>query len=250
MATNVTSKQFAMLKGLERGEIHIWHARLEQLNGTAQGMVLTLSPDERDRANSFRFELDRDRYAMSRGILRRLLGKYLDVSPGSLQFRYGLYGKPYVAEESLPQPIYFSVSHSCGLVLFGFSRDQEIGIDLERIRMDFDFENIAKALLPPGEFAKLFSLAHAARFAEFFRLWTRMEAWAKARGIGMSLLDGAGTYSQRGEDLVWRSVCIPSGEFSSWKIEEFSPEPHYVASVASTFSASSLKHWKYPHSPQ
>jgi hypothetical protein len=79
-----------MMRGLDRGEIHIWHARLEQLDGAAQGLVLTLSPDERDRTNSFRFERD------------RLLGEYLGVSPGSLQSHYGLYGKPCVAYAHSP----------------------------------------------------------------------------------------------------------------------------------------------------
>ncbi len=155
-----------------------------------------------------------------------------------------------MAKQSIADPVYFSVSHSCGLVLFGFSRDQEIGIVLERIRMDFDFQNIAKKLLPPDEFSKLFSLAHAARSAEFFRLWTRMEAYAKARGLGILLLDGTATSSDRGEDSVWRNIYNSLGQFSCGRIDEFTPEPSYIASVASTFPAWSLKHWRYPNSSQ
>jgi len=246
MAKEITREQLGMVQELNRGEIHIWHARLDQVNPTAEELASILSPDERDRANSFRFERDRNRYAISRGILRRLLGKYLNISAGSLQFSYGPYGKPYVAEKSLPHPIYFSVSHSCGLVLFGFSRDQEIGIDVEQIRMDFDFENIAKTLLPLDEFTKLLSLERTARSTEFFRLWTRIEACAKAQGIGISLLDGTRTSPQGGDDSAWRTTSIPSGELSNWKIEEFTPEPNYVASVASAFSVTALKYWKYP----
>jgi 4'-phosphopantetheinyl transferase len=248
MTTYVTCEQFAMPCRLNPGEIHIWHARLEQLYATAEALASTLSPDERDTANRFRFDRDRNRYAMSRGILRRLLGAYLDVPAASLQFSYNQYGKPYLAGESLPHPIHFNLSHSCGLVLFAFSRDQEVGIDLERIRMDFDFENIAKTILPADGLAELFSLPGAERFTKFFQLWTRIEAWAKAQGIGASLLDGARTLSQRGDDSVWRTIYIPSGEFLNWKIEEFAPEPDYVASVASTFAATSLKHWEYPNS--
>jgi 4'-phosphopantetheinyl transferase len=247
MATHVMREQFAMPRRLNPGEIHIWHARLEQLYATTEAMASTLSPDERDRANRFRFERDRDRYVMSRGILRRLLGDYLGVSAGSLQFRYNQYGKPYLAKESLPHPVHFNLSHSCGLVLFAFSRDQEIGVDLERIRMDFDFENVAKTILPPEEFTKLCSLERAARFTEFFRLWTRIEAWAKAQGIGTSLLDGARIASSRDDDSVWQNLYIPSGKFSNWRIDEFTPDPDYVASVASTLAEASLKHWEYPN---
>ena len=212
--------------------------------------MATLSPEEREKADRFCFERDRDRYAMSRGILRKLLGEYLCVSPGKLQFYYGKYGKPYLADQVLPYPVHFSVSHSFELVLFAFSRDQEIGIDLERIRTDFDFESIARRFLSPGEFTKLFSLMPPARAAEFFRLWTRMEAYAKALGIGISLLDGQGTSSQGGEDSAWRIVCNPGEGLPGWKIEEFTPEPGYVASVASTVPTLTLKHWKYSDSPQ
>ncbi|MGB7730654.1 MAG: 4'-phosphopantetheinyl transferase superfamily protein [Candidatus Acidiferrum sp.] len=234
MPASVTFQQSAVPRGLNRGEIHIWHARLELLAGMAQGLLLTLSPDEQRRAEKFRFEKDRNRYAMSRGILRDLLGRYLGISPGSVQFHYGAHGKPYLSEKSSPYPIHFSLSHSCGLVLFGFSLDQKIGIDVEHIRTDFDFESIAKKYLSASEFAKLLALAPAARSAEFFRWWTRIEAYAKARGIGISLLDDQGMSS-------------PVGEMSNWKLEEFTPEVDYVASVASTLSTSILKHWKYSH---
>jgi 4'-phosphopantetheinyl transferase len=250
MDTGAARPQSAMPRRLDQGEIHIWHARLEQLAGESQDLVLTLSPDERDRADRFKFEKDRDRFAMSRGILRKLLGEYLNAAPEKLQIHYGIHGKPYLADNSLTDPILFNVSHSCGLVLFGFSRGQEIGVDLERIRTDFDFESIARRFLSPGEFTKLFSLMPPARAAEFFRLWTRMEAYAKAQGIGISLLDSPGTTSQGGENSSLRTVCNPGEELSGWKIEEFTPEPDFVASVASMFPTFSLKHWKYSSAPR
>jgi 4'-phosphopantetheinyl transferase len=249
MDTSATSQQSAMPRPLYRGEIHIWHAPLEQFAGEAQGLMLTLSPDEQDRADRFRFDKDRNRYAMSRGMLRNLLGEYLGVSPGRLQFHYGRYGKPYLPDPSSPSPIHFSVSHSCGLTLLAFSRDQEIGIDVECIRMDFDFEPIAKRFFSPAELSNLLSLPDAAKAAEFFRLWTRMEAYAKARGIGLSIFDGSGASSQCGEDSSSRNVFNLGEEMSSWRIHEFIPEPDYVASVASTIPALTLKHWKYFNTP-
>ena len=245
MPAPVKFEQSAVPPRLGQAELHIWHARWEQVAGTPHDMVSVLSAEERDRANKFRFKKDRDRYVTSRGILRRVLGDYLAISPVKLQFHYGPHGKPYLTENSLPHPIHFNVSHSSDLVLFAFSRDQEIGIDLEHIRKDFDFENIARRFLLPGEFTELTSTPADARLSEFFRLWTRMESYAKARGIGIPLLDDLRTLPP-GQDLTPPIANNPREEMSNWKITDFTPESGYVGSVASAASPSPLKHWEYP----
>src|SRR5580692_940342 len=245
MPALVKFEQSAVPPKLDPGEIHICHARWEEVAGTPHDMVGALSPEERDRANKFRFKKDRDRYATSRGILRKLLGEYLSVSPVRLQFHYGSHGKPHLAENPLPHPIHFNVSHSSEFVLFAFSPDQEIGIDVEYIRTDYDFEAIARRFLLPAEFTKLISMPSDTRISEFFRLWTRMEAYAKARGIGIPLLDDLRTLPPT-EDLAPQIVDNPREETSNWKITDFIPELSYVASLAAAFPSSLLKHWKYP----
>jgi 4'-phosphopantetheinyl transferase len=245
MPALVKFEQSAVPPRLGPGEIHIWHARWEQVAGTPHDLVSALCPEERDRANKFRFKEDRDRYAMSRGILRKILGDYLAVSPVKLQFHYGPHGKPYLAENPLPHRIHFNVSQSSDLVLFAFSADHEIGIDVEHIRTDYDFEAIARRFLLPAEFAKLTLMPTDARLSEFFRLWTRMESYAKARGVGISLLDDLKTFSQ-GQDGAPQTATNAHTEMSNWKITDFIPESGYVASIAAAFSPSLLMHWKYP----
>ena len=239
----------ARFPSLDRGEIHVWIARLDLITHPMQTLFSTLSPDERARSEKYRFEKDRNRYVTSRGILRSLLGQYLNVPAAKLNFSYGSSGKPFLAPESLSYPIHFSVSHSCGLALFGFSRNQEIGIDLERVRQDLEFERMAKAYFPPGEFSELRSLAPAGRSAEFFRLWTRFEAYAKARGIGLSLLDGFVASSPLEADRVSPPVR-QCEDISGWTIDHFSPELNYIAALASKIRGSNLKQWHYAFSLQ
>jgi 4'-phosphopantetheinyl transferase len=246
MALDRTCPNPAPLPSLDRGEIHIWSARLDLISRTVRSFLLTLSSNERARSERFRFERDRNRYVMARGILRKVVGDYLDVAPASLNFWYGSFGKPFLAPESLPYPIHFSVSHSCGLVLFGFSRDQEIGIDVERIRVNFEFEHMAKAFFPPGEFAELHSLAASGRPAGFFRLWTRLEAYSKGRGTGLSLLDVSGASSPPHADPVRQPARNYFEEISSWAVEHFTPETDYIAAVAARIGGSNLRYWKYP----
>jgi 4'-phosphopantetheinyl transferase len=241
-----TSPNPGPLPNLDRGEIHIWHARLDLIPRTVKSFLLTLSSDERARSKGFRFEKDRNRYVIARGILRKLLGHYLDVAPANLNFCYGSFGKPALAPESVPYPIRFNVSQSCGLALFAFSRDQEIGIDVERIRVNFDFEHLAKTFFPPGEFAELHSLPASGRPAGFFRLWTRLEAYSKARGTGLFLLDGSGASSPPQADPTSQSARNYCDEISSWAVEHFTPETDYIAAVAARICGSNFKHGKYP----
>jgi 4'-phosphopantetheinyl transferase len=245
MAVDAKFSYPTQFPNLNRTEIHIWQARLDLIPHALQSLLLTLSSDERGRSERFRFAKDRNRYVIARGILRALLGDYLGVPPASLRFSYGSFGKPFLAPESLPYPIHFSVSHSCGLAVFGFSQDQEIGIDLERIRMDFEFEQIAKSFFPSGEFSGLHSLVASGRFVDFFRVWTCLEAYAKARGTGLCLFDGSGAPFPAQAAPVSQSVGNHCQEISNWEVEHFTPESNYIAALAVRKSGSSLKFWKY-----
>jgi 4'-phosphopantetheinyl transferase len=233
------------LPALQCGEVHIWHAHLHLVSQSTQRLFSTLRPDERARAESFRFEKDRNRYATARGILRSLLGRYQGADPGRLEFSYGPFGKPFLAFDSHESTLHFNVSHARDLAVFAFSRDQEIGIDLESIQPHFDFEHLAKSFLPPAELAELHSYAVAERLPEFFRLWTRTEAYAKARGVGLSLLDNGAACSGPRAVLTSRHRYNLGEEISDWTIRHFSPEPDFVAAIAAKTNAANIKHYAY-----
>ena len=61
----------------------------------------------------------------------------------------------------LLQPVEFSQR------ILGFWREQEIGTDLQRIRIDYDFEDMCGGFRPPSEIARRFSMARVARPWEF-----------------------------------------------------------------------------------
>lgn len=70
----------------------------------------------------------------SRGILRELLGSYFGYEPAKLKFEYSSYGKPYLADNNLN----FNVSYSADTTAFAFTLNCEIGVDIERLKKDFD----------------------------------------------------------------------------------------------------------------
>ena len=58
-----------------------------------------LAADEKARAERFYFEKDRKHFIVARGVLRAILGRYLNRAPECLSFCYSSYGKPALAGE-------------------------------------------------------------------------------------------------------------------------------------------------------
>jgi len=156
-------------------DIHVWSVSLDQLASRVQTLSQTLSPDERMRAERFHFEEDRNHFIISRGILRTILGRYLSVEPDKLQFCYGKHGKPALADISGKGRICFNSSRSEGLALYAFTRDREIGIDIEHIRDIPEMEHIVEGFFSEREKVVFRSLPESKRKEAFFHCWTRKE---------------------------------------------------------------------------
>lgn len=165
------------------GEVHVWRASLERPPAVVVQLRRLLSADEHQRADRFRFERDRARYIVGRGLLRRLLGRYCALSPEAVRFEYGRFEKPELAEPGLR----FNLSHSGTVVLYAITRIGAIGVDVELDDESFAQERIAERFFSPGEVAVLRSLPQRLQGVAFLRCWTRKEAFMKARGDGLSL---------------------------------------------------------------
>src|SRR5664280_679788 len=79
---------------LGANDVHTWRAWLDVEPGDTLAYEGTLAPGELERANRFHFDRDRRRFIVAHGILRRLLGAYLEMSPGHVCFTVGSFGKP------------------------------------------------------------------------------------------------------------------------------------------------------------
>ena len=84
---------------LAHDEIHVWHQSLARGPAEVADFRSLLSPDELQRADRFRFDRDRNRFIVSRGTLRTLLGSYLNRPPEELRFDISAYGRPTLATE-------------------------------------------------------------------------------------------------------------------------------------------------------
>jgi 4'-phosphopantetheinyl transferase len=223
------------------GEVHLWRAALDRPPGQIEALASLLSGDEAERAARFRFRRDRDRYVAARGLLRTILGRCLGAEPARLRFSYVCVcgdstclperRKPALAPEWAGAAIRFNLSHADDLAVYAVARDSEVGVDLECLRADIDYAEVATYSLTTDEAAAVRSLPRARQPAAFLAIWTRKEAYLKGRGVGLTApepwivqrpRDAAAGSAESGDEMIG----------PSWRLRPVPVEPGYVAALA------------------
>lgn len=218
-------------------EIHVWQVGLARSSIDGQRLAQTLAADEQARAERFRFPRDRDRFIVSRGTLRTLLGRYLTIAPEQVQFRYSNNGKPALASEFARFGLEFNLSHSEDLMVCAIAKQQQVGIDLEYLRPVADLENLTQRFFSPQEHAAIHALTGDRCLRSFFQHWTCKEAVLKAAGDGLMSLSAIEVCLLGETALIhWGTEASPS----TWSLQLFTPAPDYVAAVAVNAPARSL----------
>ena len=227
-------------------EVHVWRAALNVHASRVQSLRRTLSADERARAERFHFEKDREHFIVARGLLRSILGRYLNVDPSQLRFSYSPYGKPSLARESGGADLCFNLSHAGGLALYAVTRGRDIGIDVESIATDSANELVAERFFSIQEVAALRALPENMQSLAFFNCWTRKEAYIKARGEGLSLpLDQFDVSLAPGGPVALLNTAGNPQEASRWSLRELTPGAGYVAALATEGDSWELRCWQW-----
>ena len=227
-------------------EVHVWRAGLDEPADRVLELQQVLAADELVRADRFYFPKDRDRYIVGRGLLRAILGHYFALDPGELQFQYSEFGKPALIPSNKHEALNFNLSHSHDLALFAFAAGREIGVDLERIRLDMEYEQIAENFFSEQERTALRALPAAQKGEAFFNCWTRKEAYIKARGDGLTFpLDRFDV--SLAPDRPARLLEVRGAEMEAvrWKLAALSPGPGFVGAVAVEGADWRLKGWQW-----
>jgi 4'-phosphopantetheinyl transferase len=212
--------------------VQVWQLPLDGVSVHESALMALLTAEECQRAWRFHFARDRQTFVGTRAVLRILLGAYLDQDPAAIQFHYGAWGKPMLVPEENAGGAEFNVSHSHGIALLAFHREQAVGVDVEMIRADLDLDEMAVRFFSTREVTRLRMLPAEERTAAFFRCWTRKEAFLKAYGTGLALPLSRFSVSLEVEraDLV-EAVDRPE-EVARWKLVPLTVGPEYAAALA------------------
>ena len=199
------------------GGAELWLLRQPEA-GTCTGVLdLTeLDETERSRAGSCRRESGRLLYSSVHIALRRMLGAYLDVRPGTLRFGRAPcpccdqpHGRPVL--ETPESTLHFSLSHGNGMALIGVSA-LPIGVDVERVPTD-ETARVCLPALHPEEQSELGGAGDAVDAVAFGQLWTRKEAYLKGIGTGLARDLSADYLGEDGDrrPADWTVFDVPCG---------------------------------------
>ncbi|HEX7181022.1 MAG TPA: 4'-phosphopantetheinyl transferase superfamily protein [Thermoanaerobaculia bacterium] len=219
---------------LSPGEIHLWVVRLDPPPQQVEQLGRSLSDDEWQRANRFRFEQHRRQYVVGRGALRALLAAYLGSRPEQVRFTYGPRGKPFLSEPAAAESrLFFNLSNSSELALVGFVRGAEIGVDVEFMKPMPDLEQIAERFFSLSERETLRALAQEKKPEGFFNCWTRKEAYLKAVGEGLAApLDSFDVTLAPGEPPRMLTLQGDAERAARWRFRHFHPAEEYIGALA------------------
>lgn len=174
-------------QALNDNDVHIW---LFHLNTTPPGIKRfypLLSVDEKERSERFIDFMHRKRFIASHGFLRSVLSLYLDIPADELNFGKGDNGKPYLVADNVEQNIHFNLSHSQHLAMVAVSKQYEVGIDVECMERNHEWQKLIKRFFTEPEQNAIFALPEDRQHQAFFEVWTRKEAHMKVTGKGLHL---------------------------------------------------------------
>ncbi|WP_281212224.1 4'-phosphopantetheinyl transferase family protein [Shewanella insulae] len=195
--------------------LYLCPLNLPGLSGEQQARLLdTLPVDEQLKVTRYRMASAREKGLLVRCYLRALLSQahgllnqsqlsqsqlsqsqlYADlngaIAPSEWCFDYLDKGKPVLAEPFFARSqLVFNLSHSGDYMLLAIAQapQLELGVDIERLRVNTNIHAILNHYFTRQERDALLALPSACQRQRFFDLWALKESYIKAKGMGLAL---------------------------------------------------------------
>jgi len=223
------------------GQVHVGLVRADDAALCMACCENLISTVERDRAARFKFEKDRRLYTVAHAALRSILAGYLNVAPGDLEFEIGQRGKPRLAPTFSKDSLEFNLSHSSEVALIAVTREREIGVDVEHVKKEFAFAEVAERYFTAREVSAIRALPEDLQRQAFYQCWTSKEAFLKAKGVGLSgeLDEVEILIGDKGRVQVKNTL-------PGWYLSQLNPCDGYVGAVALEGDECDLRCYDWP----
>ena len=221
-------------------EVHLYQLFLPDYLSYLKYSNLLLSNGEKERASRFINSIDKTRFQIVHILKRKILGRYLDISPVELQFEQTEFGKPYL--KMIDNQLYFNISYRGNYALIGVSNNKDFGVDIEQRSSVINKVFFISTYFCNEEIHKINSANRLESDNLIFKLWSMKEAYIKA--IGSGLTKPINTYNI----LPYLSKTTLYPDFDSknaWHIEHWQTEADYFSSFAVKSNCIKLKRCKY-----
>jgi 4'-phosphopantetheinyl transferase len=214
------------------GEVHVWLAEPAALLRSREPgrCAAVLSRAEQRRAAQYRLARDRINFVAGHWLTRAALSWCAPtVAREGWRFLARDHGRPEIAWPELPSRMRFNLSHTDGLVACVVTVGADCGVDVEPFDRMTDLERLAGRVLAASEAASFRAADDGTRAELFARFWTLKEAYAKARGLGLSLPLPEAAFTL-GTPVRARLPRDPDG--ADWRFEQWRASSRHVAALA------------------
>lgn len=220
------------LPALQKDHVHVLTVDVHNALRRCPALQRMLTEKELRKSASFRFSEDRDRFVVARGLLRKVLGGYLQKKAPHVALRTTKSGKPEldVCDRSIA-PIKFNVSHSGNVALLALTLEKDVGVDVEQVHDIQEMDQLVASFFSTNERRQYERLPRPDRLTAFYRCWTGKESFVKALGEGLSRnlksFDIEYLPDTPPRILSVRDDALPSA--SRWHLDIRTPLPGYIA---------------------
>ena len=223
----------------------VWRSDIDLPQDKLDYYQAMLCADELERAARFKFDNKRREYIVTRGLLREALAVLLKTPAQEIQLTYTAENKPVLETRGQQQQLVFNATHSHGQALVAASLNRQLGIDIEKIRDDVEYEKLAQRYFSENEQQALQAYA-GDKQAAFFATWTRKEAFVKAvgKGIAFGLSEFDVTVDPQLEPQML-ATRWQADDVHNWFMASLPVAENYQACVAADGGEIRLRLWQF-----
>lgn len=213
--------------------VDVWVASHTELTDDDRHAArVVLDADERARLLALAFARDRDDYLIAHAMRRRALSHYEEIAPPAWRFAASPRGRPRVVGPLTRAPLTCSLSHTAGLSICAITRAPAVGADVEDAGRAIELDLVIEHALAPTEQRALRACPDRERQGRFYRLWVLKEAYAKARGLGLSLSPDQYGFALAGDQI--HLSCAPGvdPDPTAWRFAELDLGGNHRGAIA------------------
>ena len=220
--------------------IDIWLYHLPKYMPLMDSLYRELAVNEKQRAKRLKIADKRQQFILARALMRRRLAQITGREPATLTVTTTVHGKPILADD---KTLSFNLSHSHDLALLAVSRQQPIGIDIERIDPGVDHGALVRRFFSSPERVAFNNLPASMKCLAFYAGWTRKEAFIKAVGTPIRLGDFDVSLNPKEQ----QSPITQPGATTTWTAKMLPVSDQYMACVVDNGRkdhAVAIRYWR------
>jgi 4'-phosphopantetheinyl transferase len=175
---------------LHRNQVDLWVLPLSTVSArsfSTMERATLLSDTEKNRYDHFKIDSKKEEFLSSRLLLRFLLTRYSKMGAEGVEAIPDTMGRPFWMRGRERIPLYFSLSHTRGMICCAIADCAETGCDVEQDRPRKYEKELSRKVFSEQEADCYHHLAEGKQREFFYRSWTLKEAFVKAMGKGLRI---------------------------------------------------------------